>query len=1284
RFFYGNHRVIFSPREVQAADQVTVHQIREFTQTAERWIDQYLTGRQRESVAEIRHLAETCHLAEICRLYVKGAEIDWSRIYQDQPLQRLHLPGYPFEKIRCWLEAPPAILQYWRELASGQKSNLAEVEPSFIEAVAAFLAQYSVKQREGSAEPEFSSVAVEEYGLLLLLLTFQRMGVFNKADEKYTVADFRQKIGLIDKYQRFCDAVLEMLEIKGKFIKRDGERLRVTTQVAQAAITQQLSALSSMRDALITEYPQAQDAVQLLELCINNYPDILTGKTPAASILFSDKANEWVANIYRGGNRGAYFNEMAAGGIRKLLETYSQFAKPGSTIRILELGAGLGATTGRVVKEIADSKVAVLYYYTDISLSFVNYGYKTFGADYPFTVFEKLDLEKDLEDQGFQLNSFDIILAANVIHATRDIKQSLRQIKGLLKSRGILFLIEVTQMQEFSTLTFGTLDGWWLSEDRELRIRHSPMLSREMWAEVLRDGFTGVKEFAGESGNQVLILAENDGGVEFKPRKDRYSSLGKRTGRVKEIGPVTLSGRKNGDYTDAEKTIAQIWGEVLGFAAIDIYDNFFELGGDSIIASKVINLANERLRMGAKVADLLQNLSVKAFAQFITTAHLNARDKLAGYLAIKRLPEAEFYPVSSAQKRQFILNQLARNDTNYNVPVATLISGPIDRRRIESAFRQLIERHEALRTSFALINEEPAQRIHHQVDFQVEYWEMADDGGEGNGHGGAGSDPRVQSIIRDFIRPFDLSQAPLIRVGLIRISDTRHLLLFDIHHIIADGASLGIMVRELARIYAGLTLPELQVQYKDFAVWQNERLQSAAMEKQAEFWLATFQGEIPVLHLPTDFPRPPIQSFEGATIGAPVPPEVVAGLNQLVVNTQSSLYMILLAAFQILLYKYTGQPDIIIGSPIAGREQAELENIVGMFANTLAMRNSLDPEHTVVEFLETVKANSLKAYANQEYQFEELVDKLNLERDLSRNPLFDVMFALQNMDNPVIVIDDLQFARYPLENKTSKFDLTLEAVQFQQNLTINFEYSTCLFKKETIERLARHFWIIVDQILSDPKLKIAAIDLLSSTEKEQLLFQFNQTRLSYPVEKTVSALFEEQAARTPQKKALQYSDSSLTYRELDEKANQIAGILLAKGVKPDCPVGILVNRSLEMMIGIMAILKAGAAYLPIDPEYPDDRIRYMLADSETAFLLTQRHLRNRGGFEGEIVELDDEQLYQRAVTVLETTATARNLAYIIYTSGSTGKPKGVMIEHQAVHNFILGITNRIDFAPQKT
>ncbi|MCX8130918.1 MAG: amino acid adenylation domain-containing protein, partial [Clostridia bacterium] len=716
--------------------------------------------------------------------------------------------------------------------------------------------------------------------------------------------------------------------------------------------------------------------------------------------------------------------------------------------------------------------------------------------------------------------------------------------------------------------------------------------------------------------------------------------------------------------SQTQEKLAGMWKDILGIDEVGINQDFFELGGHSLKATTLIARIHRELNVEVSLKEVFSSPTIKQLAAYIDSACRS------NYKAILPVEKSEWYEVSSAQKRMYLIYAMDQSSTAYNEGGITQIEGNLDRKQLEEAFEKLIQRHETLRTSFEVKEEKIVQIIHENVEFKIDYFEAKEE---------------VSEIIKSYRRSFDLSKAPLIRVGLVKTGEKRHILICDTHHIIFDGTSMGILIRDFASLYEGVQLPELSIQYNDFSAWQNEFFRGETIKRQEQYWIDTFSGEIPELNMPADYPRPAVQSFEGSSINFEIGRELTKKLNELAKETGSTTYMVLLAAYNVLLFKYTGQEDIVVGTPIAGRQHGDLQGIIGMFINTLAMRNHPEGGKTYKEFLHSVKMNALRAYENQDYQFEMLLEKLDIKRDLSRNPLFDTMLMLQNMDIKTVEISSLKFKEYIIDSKKSKLDITLNAVERDEQVFFTFEYCTELFKEETMQRLAGHYIKILEEVLENPAIKLENVSMLSEKEKQKLLFDFNNTALQYPIEQTISQLFEKQVKDTPENIALVIEEKRLTYMELNEKANQLARLLIRKGVKSNFIVGLMVERSLEMIIGIIGILKAGGAYLPLDPDYPQDRINYMLEDSGVKLLLTQKSLKEKiAELSIESVYIEEDAIYQGEATNLGQIGTSEDLAYVIYTSGSTGKPKGVMLEQRGVNNFIQGITEKIEFIPGKT
>ncbi|UCH92856.1 MAG: amino acid adenylation domain-containing protein [Candidatus Aminicenantes bacterium] len=617
------------------------------------------------------------------------------------------------------------------------------------------------------------------------------------------------------------------------------------------------------------------------------------------------------------------------------------------------------------------------------------------------------------------------------------------------------------------------------------------------------------------------------------------------------------------------------------------------------------------------------DLKIKAPKGKLTQALINElKEKKAGiieflqkhvqkqreYASIESSEEKEYYALSSAQKRLYILQQMEASNTVYNIPVVVRLEGDLDKKRLEEAVGQLIARHESLRTSFEMKEGEPVQQIHDEVEFEIEYHDAGRkaQSAKRKEERHAPCALRFASTIKNFIRPFDLSIAPLLRVGLIQEGNTKHryILMADMHHIISDGTSMEIFFKELMALYEGEELEPLQLRYRDYSEWQNKEKEKEWIKQREGYWLARFPGETPVLDLATDYARPAIQSFEGSRVLFEIREGYTRSLKNLALQEDATLYMVLLSIYNVLLSKLSGQEDIIVGTPVAGRGDADLQPVIGMFVNTLALRNYPGGEKPFQAFLEEVREQTLTAFENQEYQFEDLVEQLAVKRDVSRNPLFDAAFSMQNLDILELKIPGLKLIPCEYESRMAKFDLTLQMGETKTRLSAYFEYSTKLFKRETVERFVNYFKEIVTSIINNRKQIISEIEIISPQEKAQLLVDLNNTAAEYPREKTIHELFEVQVKKNPDRVAIIDKDA-MTYAELNRESNLLARVLRSKGVKPDSIVGIMMEPSIEMIIAILAILKAGGAYLPIDPTYPGERVRFILEDCEIKILLTE-------------------------------------------------------------------------------
>nr|WP_328821891.1 non-ribosomal peptide synthase/polyketide synthase [Pseudomonas carbonaria] len=629
----------------------------------------------------------------------------------------------------------------------------------------------------------------------------------------------------------------------------------------------------------------------------------------------------------------------------------------------------------------------------------------------------------------------------------------------------------------------------------------------------------------------------------------------------------------------------------------------------------------------------------------------------------------ERLPLSYAQQRQWFLWQLEPGSAAYHVPAALRLKGALDLEALRRSFEALIDRHESLRTTFRQEGEQAIQVVHPGMPFELSRDVLED-----------GSAQAIQARVEAEIQAlFDLERGPLLRVKLLRLAEDDHVLVLTLHHIVSDGWSMPIMVDELVRLYAGYSegreveLPELPIQYADYAFWQRSWMEAGERERQLAYWLARLGGEQPVLELPADRSRPVVQSHRGARVEIPLAEELGRALKELAQRQGVTLFMLLLASFQSLLHRYSGQSDIRVGVPIANRTRVETEGLIGFFVNTQVLKAEFDLHTTFDDLLQQVKRTALEAQAHQDLPFEQLVEALQPERNLSHSPLFQVMYNHQSEARgearqlPGLRVESLERGTH-----TAQFDLTLDTFESELGFRASLTYATDLFERPTVERLARHWRNLLEAICAQPGRRVAELPLLDDEERRRIVRDWNRTEASYPNDACVHELVEAQVERAPEAVALIFGEQELTYRDLNRRANRLAHKLRERGVGPDVLVGIALERSPEMVVGLLAILKAGGAYVPLDPEYPQERLAYMMEDSRATLLLTQGALLPRlpMGFDAEVLLVDRLALEAYSGENPPSLSAPGNLAYSIYTSGSTGRPKGVLIEHRNVSALI--------------
>ncbi len=711
---------------------------------------------------------------------------------------------------------------------------------------------------------------------------------------------------------------------------------------------------------------------------------------------------------------------------------------------------------------------------------------------------------------------------------------------------------------------------------------------------------------------------------------------------------------------DRDQILLKIWKEVLNLDEIGIDDNFFLLGVDSIV---ILQLQSRLQKVGFVIETSLffQKPTIREISDILYKNSNNQNIK-----RIEAVEKDDSYKLSHAQMRLWILNQIEENSVVYNTPGIYFFEGVLNKIAFEKSFNYIIDRHESLRTVFTLENGEPRQKILEKPDFYIKYIDLKKT---------TDKEKKLKLLVEeDLSTPFNLEKGPLLRLKFIEIEDEKNLLVLNMHHIISDGWSMNIFVREFLTFYnsfkEGIN-PEfeaLSIHYKDYSVWQNNLMESGELRNQKNYWLEKLSGKISIIDLPSDKPRPLVQTFNGKHLDFNLSREIITGLNNLCIENNVSLFMMLQAIAKVLLYRYSGQTDIILGSPVAGRNHQDLESQIGFYVNTLVLRDIVKGDLGFIELLKSVKQTCTEAFDNQSYPFDRIVEDLDIKRGLSRSPLFDVMLVLQNNETTAIEFDGLNVSPYETESLVSKFDMTFNFVENEGSLFCSIEYNTDIYNEDRIKRMADHLEILISSVLDNPEARIKDLEIIPEEEKDLLLNVFNDSKADYPKDKTIVDLFEEQVEKTPDNVAVVFEEVELTYRELNKKANIVGHYLIDHyDIKPDDLVGVLLERSEKMIIALLGILKSGAGYVPIDPGYPDERIDYILSDSYSKLVISDN---------SEGINIDIKEILNSGCSMdnPENNSTPKSLAYVLYTSGSTGKPKGVMVLH---NNIIRLVSNQV-------
>ncbi|GAA4115508.1 surfactin non-ribosomal peptide synthetase SrfAB [Aquimarina addita] len=709
---------------------------------------------------------------------------------------------------------------------------------------------------------------------------------------------------------------------------------------------------------------------------------------------------------------------------------------------------------------------------------------------------------------------------------------------------------------------------------------------------------------------------------------------------------------------EIEHRLVGVWADVLNInpEIISINRSFFNFGGYSLNVLFLISRIHKEFAIKMSPSDIIANPTIVDLQNFISTS------SNVDHISIPISEIRTHYPLSSSQKRMYYSYEYDKDSIGYNVPMIYILNGQLDKEKLKLVLNILIQRHENLRTIFEFFDGELMQRILPEIEFDIRTLENGKD---------------LEEVLKYFVQPFNLNEAPLFRAGLKCISDTEHILIIDTHHIISDGITNSILLKELISLYNDENLPDLRIQYKDYVIWEHGEEHQKEIEEHKKYWLERFSKETSTLELPYDYPRPKEFNVLGKNHAIELAKNYADKLNNITQSEGVTMYTLVLALYNLLLYKLSDQKDIVIGTSVAGRSHIDLESIAGVFINTLALRNNLEGKFTFREFLQQVKHNSSKDLEHQLYPYDDLMNALNVERVSGRSTLFDVFLAYHSITDDCISNDsELKAKLYENLFPSAQFDLILTVLNFEDKLKLNFTYRDELFKEDTVVRFMSYLKRIIDQILVNETILIDEINILSQKEVDQQLYEFNDTTLPFEKESSLVSILEENVSKHPDRIAISYEGEALTYKELDDQSNKVANYLISEGVIPNV-VGLLIDRSMDMIVGMWGALKVGAGYLPLDPTLPEERVRYMLDQSSATFLLThERHLEAYSAYLP-VQSIDASKIHSQSTERITFKTEPTDLAYCIFTSGSTGKPKGVMINHRNVVNLVKGLEKKV-------
>ncbi|MEU5226815.1 amino acid adenylation domain-containing protein, partial [Streptomyces toyocaensis] len=1137
----------------------------------------------------------------------------------------------------------------------------------------------------------------------MLLGVYQRMGAFRRAGERHGAEELRGRLGILDRFRRLHEALLNILAGAG-FLTRDGDLVATTAAVDGIDADEHAARWEAEFDRIAAAYPDIEPTVTLNRLFLQAYPRILRGEVGATEIMFPGSSMKLVQNFYKGNPLTDSFNLLVRDTVRHFLDLRLPQLPQGRTVEVVELGAGTGATSERVLPALAAHPGRVGYTFTDISPRFLEHGRERFAGRYDFARFQVLNLERGLAEQGFEPACADLVVATNVVHATSDLRATLRKAKALLRPGGWLVLNELTSVRPLLTIGGGVLEGWWAFEDGHLRMPDSPLASPEGWTRLLHEeGYAPVHALgAGDPElGQTVLVAESDGVLLGAPA----STAGPATATV--AAPVSSGVTTSTDaLTERLRDLVE---RVLKLdERIDPGRPLADYGFDSLSGMKIVAAVDEEFGVAVPLGDFFEQPTLNELA-----AHL-AANWLAGVAAAPAPPDAPGapapapiapapaaspaaspateaaarvlrprtddeegrHPLSEGQRALWVIEQIAPGTYAYNLPLALWLDRGLDVLALRTVLQDLVDRHAELRATIRSDDDGPYARIaaEPELPFQQVFLTTR-------------SDAELRERMRaDLRRPFELAAGPLVRVTLYTLGDGRNALLLTFHHLVFDGVSIALLLRELERGYhalrAGGALPAERParSYADFTAWQRELLTGAEGRRLRAYWTERLNGRRTTVPLPLDRPRPAVPGFRGASLDGHIPAVVADRARALAGAEQTSLFGVVLAAWFALLHRYSDQADIAVGTPTAGRPTSGFDDTLGYFMNMVVLAERVDSTEEFRGLLRRLHRTVLGALEHSAYPLITLADDLR-RVDPEAGAPFNVAFYFQNWTRTArrdAAGDAVVLGPVEGVHQEGEFDLTLEVVEQEQGCRYTLKYDPGLFDEETVARFGAHFTTLLAAAVEGPGTPVAELDLLTEDERALLT---PPAPVDYPADTLVWELVRRQADARPDAVAVRHAGTELTYRTLRERVDALAARLTAAGAGRGRTVGVLLPRDQDLPVALLAVQASGAAYVPLDPAYPQDRLAYMAEDAGLHLLLTHSTC---GTGPAAVPRLVVDTSEQPPALPSPGPAGPSDAAYVIYTSGSTGRPKGVRVPHRALTNFLWSMAREPGFGPGDT